>query len=235
MKTVAVIPAYEAEETIAHTVQALLGDPRIARVIVADDGSTDATAARAGLAGALVVSLPSNAGMGAAIEAGFDAAPDGDVVLIVDADTGSSARSAIDLTDPVRAGEADVAIGILPPAGTRGGFGLVRRVAGWLIYLSSGYRSRAPLSGQRAVRRSVFEACRPLAPRYGANPAFSADSARLGFKIVERPVEMTHDHRGRGVAGFLHRARQGWDLLRCLVPRVVGKRPGAAPDAGVPR
>jgi glycosyltransferase involved in cell wall biosynthesis len=40
-------------------------------VIVVDDGSTDATAARAGVAGAEVLTLPNNSGKGAALRAGW--------------------------------------------------------------------------------------------------------------------------------------------------------------------
>jgi glucosyl-3-phosphoglycerate synthase len=50
------------------------------------------------------------------------------------------------------------------------------------------------------------------------------DAARAGLRVVEVPVAMTHAVTGRDPAGFLHRARQGWDLLGAVVPRAVGRR-----------
>ncbi|MGH2810587.1 MAG: glycosyltransferase family 2 protein, partial [Actinomycetota bacterium] len=217
MKAAAVIPAYQSEDSIGETVTALVADGRLDEVIVADDGSTDLTGEMAERAGARVVRLEKNLGMGGAIEAGFDAT-DAEIVLIVDGDTRDTARSAIDLIEPIARGEADVVIGILPTAGSRGGFGTVVRAARWLIYRASGFDSKAPLSGQRAVLHDVFDSCRPLAPRYGANPAFTADSAAMGFRILEQPVDMDHRHYGRTLSGFAHRAVQGWDLVRALVP-----------------
>jgi glycosyltransferase involved in cell wall biosynthesis len=67
----AVIPAFNAEATIA----AVVADVRrhVERVWVVDDGSGDATAARAAAAGAEVVRHPANAGKGAALLSGLQA------------------------------------------------------------------------------------------------------------------------------------------------------------------
>lgn len=224
MRIVAVIPAYRNEQTIGYAVRALLEDGRVAEVIVVDDGSDDATGARATEAGARVVSLPRNVGKGGALEAGVAQAGLAEVILFVDGDTGPSARAAADLLDPIRAGEADMVIGVLPGAGTRGGFGVVRRTAGWLIALTSGLATRAPLSGQRAVTRSVLLACRPLAAGFGVDAALTADAAKLKFRILEQSVQMEHAHRGRDITGFAHRAGQGLDLLRAFVPRLLRRK-----------
>jgi hypothetical protein len=50
------------------------------------------------------------------------------------------------------------------------------------------------------------------------------DAVRGGFRVVEVPVGVDHAHTGRGVAGFSHRAAQGWDLLRALWPRLLAER-----------
>ena len=67
----AVIPAYRAAETVGEVVRGVR--PHCARVLVVDDGSDDATAARAAAAGAEVVSHAANAGKGAAIQTGLRA------------------------------------------------------------------------------------------------------------------------------------------------------------------
>jgi glycosyltransferase involved in cell wall biosynthesis len=67
----AVVPAYNEAGSIAKVVDSL--HERAARfdVIVIDDGSTDQTAARAREAGAEVVVLPFNLGIGGAVQTGF--------------------------------------------------------------------------------------------------------------------------------------------------------------------
>lgn len=224
MSTVAVVPAYNNSETVGDTVRALAQDPRVDEVIVVDDGSTDATAAQAAAAGAKVIRLPKNSGKHAALERGMSDAADADVFLLVDADTGETASEVVTLIDPVLRAEADMAVGILPSAGSAGGFGTVRHTAAWLIRVTSGFKATAPLSGQRALSRRVFESCRPFARGFGVDAALTADAVRRGFRVVEIPVTMTHRHRGRTLGGFRHRARQGWHLLIAFAPRLTFRR-----------
>ncbi len=65
------IPAYRAATTIADVVAG--ARHYVARVLVVDDGSPDATAARAEAAGATVIRHPENAGKGAALVTGLRA------------------------------------------------------------------------------------------------------------------------------------------------------------------
>ncbi len=226
MTTVVVVPAYNNSETVGDTVRALTQDPRVDEVIVVDDGSTDATAAQAAAAGAKVIRLPKNSGKHAALTRGMSDASDADIFLMVDADTGETASEVLALIEPILRGEADMAVGILPSAGSAGGFGTVRRTAAWLILVTSGFKAAAPMSGQRALSRRVFESCRPLSRGFAVDAALTADAVRRGFRIVEIPVAMTHDHRGRTWRGFAHRARQGFHLLVAFAPRLIlRKRP----------
>ncbi len=76
-----VIPAHDSESTIARAVSALRGH----EVIVVDDGSRDATAARAEEAGAKVVRLSARGGPAKARNAGVRASS-ADVIVFTDAD-----------------------------------------------------------------------------------------------------------------------------------------------------
>ncbi len=67
----AVVPAYNESATVARVVRELQQGAPDFDVLVIDDGSTDATAAAARAAGARVVSLPFNLGIGGAVQAGF--------------------------------------------------------------------------------------------------------------------------------------------------------------------
>jgi glycosyltransferase involved in cell wall biosynthesis len=67
----AVVPAYNEAESVAAVVRGLRERAAEFDVIVIDDGSTDDTAARAAAAGAQVVRLPFNLGIGGAVQTGF--------------------------------------------------------------------------------------------------------------------------------------------------------------------
>lgn len=223
-RVVAVVPAKDAAGTVGATVSALAAVPGVTDVLVVDDGSTDATADAARRAGAWILHLPENRGKGGAVAAAVAATPETDVYLLVDADTGATASATATLLEPVMAGRADMTVGVLPSAAGRGGFGLVRRLAGAGIRAgTAGFTPRAPLSGQRAVRGSLLRSF-VLAPRFGLEVGLTVDAVTAGARVVEMPVEMEHRHTGRTVAGFAHRARQGVDATRALWPRLTSPR-----------
>jgi len=67
----AVVPAYNESATIVGVVESLRESAPAFDVLVVDDGSTDETGALARMAGARVLSLPYNLGIGGAVQAGF--------------------------------------------------------------------------------------------------------------------------------------------------------------------
>ncbi len=83
-----VVPAWNEEESVAGVVTEIEAAQPLVDVLVVDDGSQDRTAAEAAAAGALVLSLPYNLGVGGAMRAGYRfALRNGyDVVVQVDAD-----------------------------------------------------------------------------------------------------------------------------------------------------
>jgi glycosyltransferase involved in cell wall biosynthesis len=222
-RVVAIVPAHDEEPSIARTVKALTELEGVTEVVVAVDGSTDRTAEEAAAAGARVLSAPRRAGKGRAVEAAVDRTPRADVYVFVDGDVGDTASQTERLLDEVLAGRLDLAIGRLPPL-DGGGFGMVKRLAGAAIRMVAAIESEAPLSGQRVITRQALDACRPLADGFGMEVGMTMDAGRLGFRVGEVRVDMTHRPTGRGVAGFVHRAGQGVDILRAVVPRALGVR-----------
>ena len=220
MTVVAIVAARNEADIVAATVAALTALPEVDRVLVVDDGSHDGTAQTAREAGAAVLRLGRTVGKGGAVRAGLDAEPTADVYLLVDADVGASAAATRSLLGPVLSGQADMTVGVLPAAGTRGGLGLVRDVSGAGAARATGFRPAAPLSGQRAVRGELLRSL-PLAPRFGLETALNIDAVRAGARVVEVPVVMEHRHAGRGPRGFAHRAAQGAAVARALWPRLT--------------
>jgi hypothetical protein len=220
---VAIVAAKDAADTVRATVEALRAVPGVDEVLVVDDGSSDSTSDEARRGGAWVLGLSHNRGKGGAVAAGVALAPHAGTYLLVDADVGATAAAAAPLLGPVLDGTADMTIGVLPAAGGRGGFGLVRDLAGAGIRRATGAPVRAPLSGQRAVRGALMRAL-DLAPRFGLETALTIDARRAGARVVEVDVGMDHRHTGRTVSGFAHRARQGADIVRALWPRLTSSQ-----------
>ena len=230
MSTVtAVIPAHNEAETIGATVAAVRRIAAVDDIVVVDDGSSDETAAEAENAGAgKVVVLERNRGKGAALSAGIAAAR-GDTLLFLDADLGESAAHSLPLIQAVLSGETDMAIAILPAVqakdGSRaGGFGFVLRLARWGIRRLTGRTMKAPLSGQRALRREVVGRMKRLDRGFGVEVGLTIDALRGGFRVEEIPAPLTHRATGRDVKGFLHRARQFSDVFLAIARRAVSPR-----------
>lgn len=219
----ALVAARNEERTVAATVKALFAIAGVDDVVVVVDGSIDRTAEEAWGAGARVLLRRTAAGKGEAIEGALDRLWSVDAYLLVDADTADSAREAEPLVEPVRTGQLDVAIGRLAVQ-SGGGFGTIKRATGWTIRRITGFDAAEPLSGQRCVRAETLHACRPLARGFGLETAMTIDAVRLGFRVGEIDVAMTHRPTGRTLSGFAHRARQGAHIARAVLPRAVGLR-----------
>src|SRR5579871_6333682 len=105
---VAVIPARNEALAIGRVVAAVPRD-LVDRVLVVDNGSTDATADAARLAGACVVAEP-RPGYGRACAAGVAAAGEAEIVLFLDGDYSDFPEEAPRLLHPILEGRADLVI-----------------------------------------------------------------------------------------------------------------------------
>jgi glycosyltransferase involved in cell wall biosynthesis len=87
-RVLAVVPAFNEEESVGRTIEELTSVNPDVDVLVVDDGSGDHTARVARRAGAIVCQLPYNLGVGGAMRAGYRYAlrHDYDVAVQVDAD-----------------------------------------------------------------------------------------------------------------------------------------------------
>jgi glycosyltransferase involved in cell wall biosynthesis len=103
-KLLAIVPAYNEAGAIATTVGDIREHAPGFDVLVVDDGSTDATADLARLAGATVLRLPFNLGIGGAVQAGYLWAQehDYDVAVQCDGDGQHDARCLPVLLDVLR-------------------------------------------------------------------------------------------------------------------------------------
>lgn len=103
-----IIPALNEERAIGRVLDDI--PTWVDRVIVADNGSSDATSSIAAGKGAVVVSEP-RPGYGSACLAGIEALGDAEIVVFVDGDYSDHPEEMTTLVDPIAAGDADLVIG----------------------------------------------------------------------------------------------------------------------------
>lgn len=206
--------ARDEQGRVGPTVRALRAAFPGAELIVADDGSHDATADEAEAAGAAVLRLPRR-GKGQALSAAERVSPPGDV-LLADADL-------VGDLSPLLERDADVVVAAFARS-EGGGFGVARGTAAALIRLLGGLETTAPLSGQRLLSAAARAAVFPLAPGFGAETRMTIDAVRARLRVEEAVLPLEHRATGRDLRGFLHRGRQLRDLLLAVGPLAVNFR-----------
>jgi glycosyltransferase involved in cell wall biosynthesis len=192
-----VIPALNEEEPIGDVVREIAATSLPREIIVVDNGSTDATAARAREAGALVVAEPQR-GYGRACQRGVDVvSPECEIIVFLDGDGSDCPEFIGQLVQPIAAATHDFVIG----SRTRG-----QRETGSMNFqqVVSGYAAGFILRllyGVKYTDMSPFRAIRPQTLRqlgmrektYGWNLEMQMRAARAGLRVLEIPV----NHRCR--------------------------------------
>jgi glycosyltransferase involved in cell wall biosynthesis len=211
-----VIPAYNEADAIAGVVSALTAAGPWHEVIVVDDGSADATAARAADAGATVVRHPYNKGNGAAVKSGIRHAS-GEYVMIIDGDGQHQADDARRLVS--RLGEYDLVIGARPSAtqathARRIGNATLNGLASYL----TGRAIPDLTSGFRAARRAHLQEFIHLLPNGFSTPTTTTLAfMKAGYNVTFEPT----DARPRLGSSKIRLARDGAKFLVIILKIVT--------------
>lgn len=210
-----VIPAYNEEERLKETLQSLMSTFSPLEVIGVNDGSNDRTGEILEQFCTHTIHLTSNQGKASALKAGWEKV-EGEIIVCLDADLGSSIKEARHLVEPLQNPAIDGVIGKLP-APNSSGFGFVKRRAQKLIYKETGQWFSAPLSGQRSFRRKWLNVLWSRSyVGYGIEAAMTIDLLKNGANLIEKDVNMYHRELGKTVYGFFHRGRQYWHLWKTM-------------------
>lgn len=196
------IPAYREEKSVGPVIEAVRGRHPF-DVLVVNDGSPDDTSAVARKAGAIVLDLPCNLGIGGAVQTGFLYARDHgyDAVVRIDADGQHEIGDIDRVLAPVLAGTADAAVGsrFLGDAEYRGSiprfFGI--RYFCLLIRLLTGYRVTDPTSGFFAIDRKLIDFYATHYPSDYPEVDSYILMHRLGARAVDVPVRMYRRTEGK--------------------------------------
>jgi glycosyltransferase involved in cell wall biosynthesis len=204
-----VVPVYNEVRTVRAVIERLLAiDLPVAReIIVVNDGSTDGTrevleapGIRDPRFGIRVIHAERNAGKGAAIRLGFNAAT-GTIVAIQDADLELDPQQLAPLVAPILRGEADVVYGSRFLAG-RPPAPLITIVANRALTIATNALYGSSITDMetcyKIMRVEVARSLQLDANRFDIEPQITARVLRRGHRIYELPVKFEPRSRAQG-------------------------------------
>jgi glycosyltransferase involved in cell wall biosynthesis len=199
----AILPAFNEAGSIGRVIAEIRAfDPGF-RIVVVDDGSADDTAGEAERAGARVVRLPYNLGIGAAVQTGYQyARANGfEIAVQIDGDGQHDPHDLEQLLAPLAREEVDLVIGsrfcgesdYRAPLARRIGIGLLAAVVSLIVRR----RITDPTSGFRAVNRKGIVLFAGNYPHDYPEAEANVLVARHRLRLVEVPVTMRMRETGR--------------------------------------
>jgi glycosyltransferase involved in cell wall biosynthesis len=225
-RRIALVPARNEQGAIGDVVREIRGfDPGL-DVLVIDDGSTDSTAELAAAAGAIVLRLPFNLGIGGAVQTGFKYAVDHGYELAVrlDGDGQHDPAELPKLTGPLLRGEADIVVGsrfadpdpaYRPQLARRLGIGFFAAVVSLLVR----QRVTDTTSGFQALNERGIRLFADDYPHDYPEVEATVMVVRHRLRLQEVPVRMREREHGRSsITAF----RSMYYMVKVLLALVVG-------------
>ena len=202
-RRIAIVPAYREEGAIAAVVTEIKATGLDLDVVVVDDGSADGTSAAAHAAGAAVVRLPFNLGIGGAVQTGFKYALDHgyEFAVRLDGDGQHDPSELPLLIEPLLAGDADIVVGsrfagagdaYRPPLARRLGIGLFARIVSVLV----GQRVTDSTSGFQALNLKGIRLFAADYPHDYPEVEATVMVVRHRLRLLEVPVRMREREHG---------------------------------------
>jgi glycosyltransferase involved in cell wall biosynthesis len=210
---VVIVPAYNAEATLANVVKGVRRNLPKALIIGVDDGSSDGSRKLLRTVADETIEFDVNQGKGAALRAGFARALEkgAAAVLTIDSDGQHDPAFAPDI---VRAlDRADIVIGTRDLSGAH--VPKHRRIANMISSAAtravSGGKVRDSQSGYRAMKAEVFRKVDAKGDRYEFETDFIIRAARSGFTTVNVPISTIY-----GSPSYFREFRDAWLVIKVL-------------------
>ncbi len=225
VRTCVVVPAYNEGPSIEKVILAIGADMPGATGVVGNDGSTDDTEERARAAGALVLSLVLNLGIGGAVQTGYQyaMAQGFDYAIQIDGDGQHEPSEAHHLLTRLLADDVDIVIGsrwlgrgnYVAPRNRRFGMKFLES----LVSLRAGARFTDTTSGFRALNRRAIA----LFARHYPTDYPEVESILLarhyGLEVREVPVMMkAREHGHSSIRGL----RTLYFMVRITIALLLG-------------
>ncbi|MDE1863592.1 MAG: glycosyltransferase family 2 protein [Thaumarchaeota archaeon] len=190
------IPAFNEEKAIGDVVRRSLAHAD--KVIVCDDGSTDATARVAKESGATVISHRKNEGYGASIITLFDRArqESADVMITMDGDGQHDPGQIPLLVDTLQENKVDVVIGSRfldgrskTPGYRRQGIKIITSAANF----GTDFKVSDAQSGFRAYSKGAINSIHPTETGMAVSTEILLKISNKGLSLAEVPITISYD------------------------------------------
>ena len=204
MKKIIIIPAYNEEENIEKTVNAIQKSAQGFDYVIINDCSIDNTRKICEEKGFNIVNLPINLGIGGAVQTGYKYAyeNDYDVAVQFDGDGQHDVRYVKDIIKPIKENKADMVIGsrFIDKSSSNFKSSKARRIGitliSFFIKLITGKKIYDTTSGFRAANKKVIERFVDNYPVEYPEPVSTTEVLRLGYNVEEIPVSMNERENG---------------------------------------
>jgi glycosyltransferase involved in cell wall biosynthesis len=210
---VVIVPAYNAEPTLAKVVKDVRRNLPGAWIIGVDDGSTDGSRKLLKTVADETIEFDKNRGKGAALRSGFDAAlkRGANAVLTIDSDGQHDAAFAPAIVEALD--RADIVIGTRDLSGQN--VPKHRRIANMISSAAtravSGGKVRDSQSGYRAFKAEVLRKVHGVGDRYEYETDFIIRAARAGYKTANVPISTIY-----GSPSYFREFRDAWLVIKVL-------------------
>ena len=217
-----IIPAYNEEGAIGRVLRGLFRhgltqiNGEITRIIVVDDGSTDATGEIAKREGAIVLRHSINRGQGAALETGNEYArrAGADIVVHFDGDDQFDPADIAPAVAKLQQTNLDAVLGSRfldshskIPALKRY---IILPLARWINFVFTGVRLTDAHNGFRVLSRRALEKIVITQNGMAHNSEIIAELKEQDLRFAEYPVAVRYFEFGQGLGGGL---KVIWDLI----------------------
>jgi glycosyltransferase involved in cell wall biosynthesis len=203
MKSIAIVPALNEEGAIGSVIDEIRAFDETFDIVVIDDGSADRTREVAAAAGAHVLRLPFNLGIGGAVQTGFRFAFENgyELAVRVDGDGQHDPAELAKIVKPVLLGEADICVGSRFAGERSYRSSRSRRVGihllAWIVSRIIGQRVTDTTSGFQALNRRGIALFAADYPHDYPEVEATVMVAKHRLSLVEVPVTMRERAAGR--------------------------------------
>lgn len=203
MSTIVIIPAYNEENNIGKVIQSIKNAGVMADIVVINDGSSDNTSELAKKAGAYVIDLPVNLGIGGAVQTGYlyAYASGYDIAIQVDGDGQHNGSDLTRIIYELEKNHADIAIGSRFVEESKYKASFFRKIGihffSKLVTTLIHYPVCDTTSGYRGVNKKAIELFSRYYPKDYPEVETIVYAYLMGLRIKEIPVNMNPRYSGK--------------------------------------
>ncbi|MBT9138557.1 MAG: Undecaprenyl-phosphate mannosyltransferase [Syntrophomonadaceae bacterium] len=229
-KILVIVPAHNEEDNILRTLREIREKASYVDILVVNDGSTDRTSEIVRNNGSVIIDLPFNMGIGAAVQTGFKVALEReyDIAIQIDADGQHNPSYIPMLCEPILKGDADVVIGSRYKEKSNYKTNIVRlagiKFFSWLASMITRQKITDTTSGLRALNQNAIALFSKEYPTEFPDAEAIILLGYRGFRVSEIPVEMRKRQGGESFFSLLRFLRYPPKNLFSIIHLVLRER-----------